>query len=157
MNWREARDLLDGKGKRRGSRDTLKIARNTYLERGPEFRPGLTFGWYAAGGRDAYPGNAIGIRFHETYVAILTPHWTELYTGGWHTKTTAERMSCANVTVGGGRGGWIVLLCGGGGWASGGHPYFDGIRVSADGTRLMTTQPHKPREWSPVTTVSGWA
>jgi hypothetical protein len=194
VNWREARDLLDGKGKKRGPRDSLKIARNTYLERGAAFQPagkrgvnysGLYSLAYHSAGKD-YPDNAIGLRLHGTYVAILTPHWTELYTGGWATMTTRDRMSyVANIMTA--RPGWAVALrvekvqcprcygssappyegspfcyaCSGTGIYSGtdwenSHPYFDGIRISADGKRLMREQPHKPKAYRPIKTHSGW-
>jgi hypothetical protein len=227
VNWREAKALLDGVGKRRGPQDSLKIARNTVLERGPHFRPQVrgtySFGGYKAAG-DNYPENAIGLRLHETYVAILTPRWTELFTGGWHTMTTADRIRyVSGIDVRGSRGGWAVYLtadelpcycatdgprksgegivirgewepgkrlawtreydpsvpsanengapiyafvtcdnCKGTGkrsgidWDSGGYPFFDGIRVSADGRRIMRTQPHKPAHMQIVKTVSGW-
>lgn len=162
MNYREAKDLLDGKGKRRGPRDSLKIARNTYLERGEAFRPWNRkmarshvnwHGEYGAAGNE-YPDNAIGLRFHGTYVAILTPHWTELYTGGWHTKSTADRIRYV-ASIGADRGGWTVFL-GGCGWNDNGHPFYDGIRISADRKRLMREQPHKTRGFTPVRTESGW-
>ena len=236
MNYKEARDLLDGKGKKRGPRDSLKIARNTYLERGREFS---CYSHGAMGRTEDYPKNAIGLRFHNTYVAILTPHWTELYSGGWYTMTTADRMRyVVGISSSKGGGGWQVDLirdglpchclerqndwtkgehagiviegeyrpgldlkwtneylyqgrrylnenptpyvttddpdrakpiytwapcsvCKGTGrrtgidWANG-HPYFDGIRISADRRRLMRQQPHKPRSYAPVYTHSGW-
>lgn len=231
MNWRTARDILDGKGKRRGPRDSVKIARNTYLERGPEFRPEIrgtySFGGFkAAGSASDYPENAIGLRLHGTYVLVFTPHWTELFTGGWHTMTTADRIRYADgIDVLGSRSGWAVYLtadeldcycvsrerdwtqspsgivirgeyavgrnirwtgeydasvpsdnengapvyewkdcatCGGTAkwsgidWDSGGYPYFDGIRVSPDGRRILRAQPHKPAHVDIVKTVSGW-
>jgi hypothetical protein len=225
VNWREARDLLDGKGKRRGPRDSLKIARNTYLERGPFFRPGH---YGAMGNAHCYPSECspIGLRLHSTYVVIFTPRWTELYTGGWHTVTTRNRIEYA-VSVRSDRGGWFISLirddlpcyclrervgfsegiciegethsdyespgglelsftdkwtgepydrdggskpiykwvtcsvCGGSAKRRGpdwenSHPYFDGMRVSPDGKRLMREQPHKPAIYRPVTTHSGW-
>jgi len=39
---------------------------------------------------------------------------------------------------------------------SGGHPYFDGIRVSPDGTRLMREQPNRAENFEPIYTTSGW-
>lgn len=41
-------------------------------------------------------------------------------------------------------------------WDSGGYPCFDGIRVKPDGSKLMATQPRKPKDWHPVITVSGF-
>jgi hypothetical protein len=40
---------------------------------------------------------------------------------------------------------------------SGGHPYFDGIRVSPDGKRIMRSQPNRAQTFEPVKTVSGWS
>lgn len=223
MNWREARDLLDGKGKRRGPQDSLKIARNTVLERGKEFAPmryhrdAAYSGAYASAGTgETYPDTAIGLRFHGTYVAILTPRWTELYTGGWPTRSTRDRIEyVSGIRVSARGDGWTVYLtrdglpcycerkrdresdwivirgehkpgmelrrtsehnplgkpvyqwetcsvCQGSAirtgfdFESGGHPFYDGIRVSADGTRLMRMQPHRPRRAQRIVTESGF-
>jgi len=39
---------------------------------------------------------------------------------------------------------------------SGGHPYFDGIRVNSTGRRLMREQPNKPDHFTPIFTRSGF-
>jgi hypothetical protein len=226
MNWREARDMLDGKGKRRGPQDSLKIARNTVLERGRSFNPALA---RAPVSNSQYPETAIGLRFHNTYVAVLTPRWTELNTGGWNTRSTRDRIEfVSGISVGNQSGkGWAVYLtrddlpcyclrhaeagkptgdperaivirgdyapgldfhftgeyegtsdvnpsgkpiyewipcstCKGStlragiDYESGGHPFYDGIRVSADGKRIMKSQPHKPARVTPVITESGF-
>lgn len=41
-------------------------------------------------------------------------------------------------------------------WASGGHPFFDGIRVSNDGRRLLQSQPNRPENFESVKTISGF-
>jgi len=119
-----------------GHRDGRKIANNTYLERRSEHR--------------------IAIRLHSTDVVTLTPEWIELDSGGWHTRTTWDRMSYAPIRVSGGRPGAVILLAGEG-WDCGGHPYFDGIRLTADATALAEEQPNAPRGiMRPVLTESGW-
>jgi hypothetical protein len=103
VNYKSAKALLDGEGKRRGPRDSLKIARNTYLERGSalsvrhessldRMRGIVNAPGYYNAASNSYPDNAIGMRLHNTYVVIFTPHWTELNTGGWPTVTTYDRM-----------------------------------------------------------------
>jgi hypothetical protein len=232
------KDWKDGKRIRTRvpARDRVKIARNTWLERfTPErierqsrARLYSEPGSFNAIGRLAdYPENAIGVRLHETYIVIHTPHWTELNTGGWATMTTRERMeSFSQVQIGASRSGWAVYLqsdkvecycvrnsfnrtplpdrsgivirgeyahgldlkwtgeydpdtpsandngapiyefvtcsnCDGAGvrsgfdFDSGGHPYFDGIRVSPDGKRLMRSQPNRAETFEPVRTISG--
>lgn len=41
-------------------------------------------------------------------------------------------------------------------WESGGHPFYDGLRIHPSGTRLMRTQPREPRAFRPVYTESGF-
>jgi hypothetical protein len=41
-------------------------------------------------------------------------------------------------------------------WQSGGHPFFDGIRISADASRLTKNQPYTPAHYSPLKTESGF-
>jgi len=251
MDWKNAKRLLDGEcfdtrgvlfsaytavtrgASKRGSgdnypprnvpaRDRVKIARNTWLERGAYLRTQYAQTPFSSLG---YPDNAIGVRLHETYIVIHTPHWTELNTGGWSTMTTRERIEAFSpVQIGASRGGWTVYLydpgkpcfcvrdaaserasgngivihgehspglalsftgkyfressnakempvyewracqhcdgteiLGGFDFASGGHPYFDGIRISPDGSRLMREQPNRPPNFEPVKTVSGWS
>lgn len=205
-------DWKDGKRIRARvpARDRVKIGRNTWLERGECFRPPAlpghsVYGYGAATRRQNYPDNTIGVRLHDTYIVIHTPHWTELNTGGWATMTTRKRMeSFSQVQIGASRGGWAVYLrndnvpcyCTKGygreeihpgksfaedpenpgeyGYVipcynckgkltyagfdheSGGHPYFDGIRISPDGKRLMRSQPNKPESFEPIYTESGF-
>jgi hypothetical protein len=229
------KDWKDGKRIRNRvpARDRVKIARNTWLERGAYFRPPSLPGHTAYGygdttrGANVYGESAIGVRLHETYIVIHTPHWTELNTGGWATMTTRERMeSFSQVQIGASRSGWAVYLqsdkvecycvrnsfnrtplpdgsgivirgeyahgldlkwtgeydldtpsandngapiyefvtcsncdgagvCSGFDFDSGGHPYFDGIRVSPDGKRLMRSQPNRAQTFEPVRTISG--
>ena len=118
-------------------RQSRKIGNNTYMER--------------------IDAETIGVRYHSTLVVRATPGYVELDSGGWHTKTTWERMSDYGVRVAGGGSGVAVLLAGES-WSCGGHPYFDGIRLSADGSRLVKDQPNMPAGiMAPVRTVSGWS
>lgn len=108
MDWKSAKAILDGEGKRRGPRDSVKIARNTYLERGREFS---CYSYHGKGNTDDYPKGTIGLRLHNTYVVIFTPKWIELNTGGWPTKVTAERMEYAGISIEkSGKAGWSVAL-----------------------------------------------
>lgn len=199
-----------------GSRDRIKLERNTYLER------------VSASAR------YFEVILHETAILKITPMWVELNSGGWHTMTTADRMrKYGPVDVVAMRSqGWHVFLTSsdldcwcvsdenrqghtgchvigeyapglslhwaemwqlpngecvrelgewagsadvhpvyiyqtcphcqgtakrtGPDWSSGGYPYFDGIRVSTDGSRLMVRQPNRPKAWQPIITKSGW-
>jgi hypothetical protein len=129
LTYKGAAELL-------GKRDTRKLANNTYLERRDE--------------------TTIAIRYHATDVVTFTPRSIVLDSGGWHTKTTWERMDYSAVRVAGGKSGVVVLLAGES-WEGGGHPYYDGIRLNADGTKLTREQPNAPRGLStPIRTQSGW-
>lgn len=132
MTYAEARrKLIDA---RKGyPRASLKLANNTWLER-----------------RD---DKTIAVRYHETDIVILTPHWIELDSGGWHTKSTASRISEYAP-------GYLYSANPGWHWHDmdgGAHPYFDGMRIHPSGKRLMATQPHLPKHYGPVKTVSGWS
>jgi hypothetical protein len=119
-----------------GQRQLRKLAGNTYLER--------------------IDAKTIGVRYHATHVLTATPSYVELDSGGWHTKTTWERMSEGGIDVRGGRA--VVVYLAGESRDTGGHPYFDGIRLSADGSRLAAKQPNMPEGiMAPVRTVSGWS
>jgi hypothetical protein len=136
MNFYSARERLGGKR-------SVKLQNNTYLEQ--------------------IDDRTIVVRLHETDVVIFTPHYVELQSGGWHTVTTANRISeYSPVRVGGSKGGWAVWLI---------NPetpektwpdwdrecvYFDGIRIHPSGTRLMKTQPNMPENFTPAITRSGW-
>ncbi len=221
MNYKTAKDLLDGKGKKRNPRNRIKIANNTWLERNECFRNHLTptYGYRLHDCYQSksawYPDNAIGLRFHETYVAVLTPRYTELFTGGWNTKTTSERINMGLPdycrVAARGSSGWGVFLrvdgkqcycvtesendwyrpgmvksfkldestgdnhevwipchnCHGAmiysssDWSSGGHTFYDGMRISADGKKIMREQPHRPtadlsRRYKVLTESGGW-
>jgi hypothetical protein len=130
LTYKGAAELL-------GSRDSRKLANNTYLER-------------------RFGGAAIAIRYHDTDVVTLTPRSIVLDSGGWHTKTTWERMSYSAANVAAGHNGVVVFLADEG-WETGGHPYFDGIRLNANGTKLTREQPNAPRGLlRPIRTVSGF-
>lgn len=205
VNWKSAVERL-------GSKDRVKLDRNTYLERRAD--------------------DKIAVRYHETDVVTYTPLWIELDSGGWHTVSTMDRMRnhipgdirsdkygwhwyplaevdcyCARtedrggsgiivngelrpgtelvwtetwqlpdgsqVTTLGDRAGsgdakpvYVVTMCRychgtshviGIDWDSGGHPYYDGIRLRNDGRRLHSVQPAKPADWEPVYTRSGFS
>lgn len=181
MTYREANELL-------GKRDSRKLENNTYLERRGDKK--------------------IAVRLHRTDVVIFTPTYVELHTGGWYTKTTAERIrSYAPGNLVADKRGWGVAplaelpcyctrphwtgedarpgmeysytgehdadgkavyewrtcrTCNGSAvhvrpdWESGGHPFFEGIRVRPDGRGIMKSQPNKPKSYRPVYTESGW-
>ncbi len=116
-------------------RDRRNLERNTYLER--------------------IGADTIGVLYHETFVMRITPKAVVLDSDGWHTKTTWERMSRYGIRVAGGKSGVVVLLIGETG-ESGGHPYYDGIRLTADGTKLTTDQPALRPMMDDVRTQSGW-
>lgn len=126
-----------------GKRQSRKLENNTYLVR-----------------RD---DRTIAVRLHATDVVTFTPDWIELDSGGWHTKTTADRMrayASVNVSSGSSKGkGWRVWPIddkGSWDWESGGFVYFDGIRVLNDGSGLAEDQPNAPRGIvAPVLTESG--
>jgi hypothetical protein len=97
MNYAEARDTLSGKlafgyarklVKPNPWRTRVKIANNTYLERRAD--------------------TVIALVLHSTDVVTFTPHYAELRTGGWHTMTTANRLSMGPCGVGSGSNGWAV-------------------------------------------------
>lgn len=115
-----ARDLL-------GANQSHKLDYNTTLER-----------------RGA---DCIAVRLHETDIVTFHPTFTELDSGGWTTKTTAERMNTY---------GPVRIDRRNPGWMAGGYIYFDGMRFSRNG-KLASKQPRKPKGYQPVTTVSGWS
>lgn len=130
MNYQSAKEKL-------GSRNSRKIANNTYLER---------------------DGNTLYIRLHRTRIVTLTPEYIEFNTGGWDTVTTKNRFGYVDgVTVASnGKMGWSIYLRGEG-YDSGGHPYYNGIRINPECTALMEDQPNNPKKWYPTLTErSGW-
>jgi len=65
--YAEALDLI-------GGRDSVKIGHNTYLER--------------------LENGTLGVRLHRTYIVKFNASGSvELFTGGWRTITTKERMN----------------------------------------------------------------
>ncbi len=119
-----------------GTRDSRKIGNNTYLER--------------------IDAETIGVRLHSTYVIRMTPEYVELDSGGWHTRTTWSRMSDYGLTVGGSKKTGVVVLLREESWSTGGHPYYDGIRLTADGSRVAEDQPSLRPMMGKVLTESGW-
>jgi DNA helicase TIP49 (TBP-interacting protein) len=73
---------------------------------------------------------AIAVRLHSTDVVIYRQDGTaELYTGGWRTVTTKDRINTFSpARVYAERGRWYV--------SPGAVVFADGLRVSADGTPL---------------------
>ncbi len=126
-----------------GTKDRRKIDRNTYLERRDD-----------GAGYEAH----IALRYHETDVMRLCPSFVELDSGGWHTVTTWERMSTFGLRVcsSGRRAVGIVVYPVGSSWDTGGFGYYDGIRLTADGTALLEAQPNFVPFGGPVLTRSGW-
>lgn len=143
MNYREAKAVLEGRAgcnyaaklKNPSSRDRVKIANNTYLERrGPQL---------------------LAVRFHATDVLTFTPHYVELNSGGWFTMSTRDRLEYGPCRIHADRLGWQVVPKGNA-WGDG-HPYYDGIRVKNDGSGILKTQPKNPANFTPARTVSGWS
>lgn len=122
MNYSEAVTKL-------GNRSSRKLANNTYLQR-----------------RD---DNAIALRYHATDVLLFTPKFVEYNSGGWFTYSTKDRMNYGPVSISSDRGRWFVYPKTAAGlpdWNCGGYFYFDGIRVSNDGRKIL--KPTAPREIS---------
>lgn len=69
MNYQEARTILDQK---HGNKNSKKLANNTYLLRFEEY---------------------IAIKLHDTEIVKLYPDYAQLYTGGWYTMTTKDRIN----------------------------------------------------------------
>lgn len=88
-NYTEAAELL-------GSKDSRKIAHNTYLER--------------------LDADTIGVRLHSTYVVRFNADGTtRLDSGGWLTVTTKERMNRylpAGYSIGAVRRVWFLYRLG---------------------------------------------
>jgi hypothetical protein len=142
MRYREAKAILEGRKcegyatalkKPNPNRQSVKIANNTYLER----RDPRTF----------------AVRLHATDVVTITPRYVELNTGGWFTVTTKERInSAAPVRIASDCGQWYAWLS----RVPGGYPdwndksrrtrFFDGLRVSPDGTRFLNAKPDTVNE-----------
>lgn len=70
MTFTEAREKL-------GNRDSKKVANNTYL---------IVI-------EDAKGNKGIGLRLHSTVVVKFFEDRTEVYTGGWETVTTKDRIN----------------------------------------------------------------
>lgn len=65
MNYTEARETLSG-------RKSRKVDNNTYLQDN---------------------GGSVGLRLHDTQVVMFYPNYAQLYTGGWYTPTTKDRIN----------------------------------------------------------------
>lgn len=50
----------------------------------------------------------------------------------------------------------VVVLLREESWSTGGHPYYDGIRLTADGSRVAEDQPSLRPMMGKVLTESGW-
>jgi len=122
MNYAEAASFLSG-GRNASSRP---IANNTRVER--------------------IDDETIGIKLHDTYVVKIRDDGSwQLFTGGWYTVTTKDRINgYAPVRVASDRGRWYVYSHD---WKDR-VPFFDGIAVTASGTVLNPPQNtlHEERE-----------
>jgi hypothetical protein len=114
MNYETANEIL-------GTRQSRKVANNTYLQRRDE--------------------STIALRLHATDILIFTPQFVEYQTGGWYSVTTKQRMSefgpCA---IGSDKGKWLLWPLTENGmsdWKSGGYIFYDGIRVTNDGRTVL--------------------
>ena len=101
MNYTEASEKL-------GTRDSRKVANNTYLKREPETKD-------------------IHVKLHDTNVVTYHEDGSVTFnSGGWRTMTTADRMRNWGPFRWGGlqsdRGVWTIL----------GHLFFDGITFDKD-------------------------
>lgn len=110
MNYSDAAAFLSG-GRNKSSRS---IANNTRVER--------------------IDAETIGIRLHDTYVVKIHSDGSwQLFTGGWYTVTTKDRINLfAPTRVGSDRGRWYVYSDD---WENR-TPFFEGIAVSQNGTVL---------------------
>ena len=136
MNYKEARALLDGKERVNWGRIIGGRTGNVWIE--------------------AREDGAIAVRLYQTDVVTFTPRWIELDTGGWPTKTTCEAISDTSPVALYSVRGALSLRLAGEDWSDGGHPFFDGIRVSPDGRRIMRAQPHRPEGFEPLPLESGY-
>jgi hypothetical protein len=121
MNYTEANEIL-------GTRSSRKLANNTYLQRRDE--------------------KTIALRLHSTDVLIFTPQYVEYQTGGWYTVTTKQRMSnFGPAQIGSDKGKWLLYLVSETGysdWQSGGYIFYDGIRVTNDGRKVIKPKTAPP-------------
>ncbi len=147
MTERSRNSLYDAAEALLGTKDRRKVDRNTYLERRDE----------GAG----YPAH-IALKYHRTDVLRFIPDaadaagYVELDTDGWHTTTTWGRMSMFGLRLASSGKAGIVVYPVGAGWDTGGFPYYDGLRLTADGTALCDDQPALRPFMGPVYTRSGW-
>ena len=136
LTYRKAKAYL-------GSYDSLNLNRiiggrkgNTWLER-----------------RDG----GIALRLYQTDIVLFTPHYIELNTGGWPTKMTTEAMSAFSpIRIYSAGASGLCFKLAGEDWHSDGHPFYDGIRISTDGARLMRSQPNRPESHEPLLMESGF-
>lgn len=163
MTYQEAIAILEGRkefgyarklSKPNPNRDRVKVANNTWLDRSL---------W---GCSSQYPDNSIGLMLHSTYVVIWTPRWAEFRTDGFHTVTTADRISYGPGSVGSSKNGWqwIPYMPGTdphSRWRALDHDnafiFYDGLRVKNDGSGILKTQPNKPQRFEPIYTRSGFS
>jgi hypothetical protein len=89
---------------------------------------------------------AIAARLYQTDVVTFTPRYIELNTGGWPTRTTCQAISDVSPVQVYSERGALQIRLEGEDWNDGGHPFYDGIRVSPDGRRLMRAQPNRRLE-----------
>jgi hypothetical protein len=110
MDYATASAFLSG-GRNQSSRP---IANNTRVER--------------------IDAETIGIKLHDTYVVKIHSDGSfQLYSGGWYTVTTKDRINTyAPARVASDRGRWYVYS---NDWATR-TPFFEGIAVDASGTVL---------------------
>ncbi len=147
MTQRSRTSLYDAADALLAGRDRRKTDHHTYLERRMD----------GAG----YPAH-IALRFHATDVLRFIPDtadaagYVELDTDGWHTTTTWDRMSMFGLRLGSNGKAGIVVYPVGAGYDCGGFPYYDRLRLTADGTALCDEQPALRPFMGPVLTRSGW-
>lgn len=98
----------------------------------------------------------IAVRLYRTDIVTFTPRWIELDTGGWPTRTTCEAITDTTPAHLVSQGGALFVRLAGEDWGSGGHPFYDGIRLTPDGRGLRREQPNRPRSFEPVALESGF-
>lgn len=109
MNYTEAIDKLNG-------RTSRKIDNNTYLELNDD--------------------KSIGVRLHDTQVVVYHPEFAELFTGGWLTPTTKDRINGYGLNypsfISQKNSIWYM---------SDGSLFYEGIKVNYDGKILKPKKP----------------
>lgn len=109
LTYENAMDLLY-----RGRNGKKKLTHNTYLH---ETQDG------------------VAVKFHKTN--IVTIHRDNTYTlnsGGWHSRTTKNRINeFSPARLGQDKGEWYLYVGRGAGWSKKRIPFHDGIRINANG------------------------